>query len=82
MAVNVVRKYVGVMAEFMSDGRMLPREVIWDDGRKFIIEKVVSAKKAAELRSGGVGLRYDCMINGQEKRIYYDERKWFVECGS
>jgi hypothetical protein len=26
---------------------MLPREVIWDDGRKFIIEKVVSAKKAA-----------------------------------
>jgi hypothetical protein len=78
---GVIRKYVGVLAEFTSDGQMLPREVIWDDGRIFGIEKIVSAKKSAELRTGGLGLRFDCLISGKQKRIFFDERKWFVECG-
>lgn len=78
---GVVRKYVGVIAEFTSDGQMLPREVIWDDGRKFGIDKILSAKRSAELGTGGVGLRYDCLISGKQKRVFYDEQKWFVECG-
>lgn len=76
---GVERKYIGIMVEFTSDGRMLPREVIWGDGRKYCIDKILSAKKAAELRTGGVGIRYDCMINGREKYIFYNEWKWFIE---
>ena len=65
------RKYVNVMAEFTRDGKILPREVIWDDGRIFCIDKILSAKKAAAMKTGGVGICYDCLIKGYEKHLFY-----------
>lgn len=76
----LIRKYITVMVEFTNDGRLLPREVIWDDGRKFSIDKILSARRGMEMKTGGVGIQYACLIKGCEKHLFFDENKWFVEC--
>lgn len=72
--------YVSVTAEFSVDGRLLPRKFCWEDGRTYEIEKIKNIQRAASLRAGGVGLRYTCLIQGQEKHLYYeDHNRWFME---
>ena len=33
--------YVSVFVEHRSDGTMLPREIIWEDGQKYEIDRVI-----------------------------------------
>ena len=78
--VAIRKVYVNVMAEFTRDGRLMPRTIIWEDGKKYEIQRVKDCRRAASLRAGGVGVRYTCVINGQEKYLFYeDNNMWFVE---
>ena len=80
--------YVGVQADFREDGVMLPREITWEDGRKFPIDRVVDIRQAASLKAGGQGDRYTVIINGRESYLYFERSasltgpnigRWFVE---
>lgn len=42
--------YVKVIATFREDGLMLPREIIWEDGRHFEIDRVSSITPAASVK--------------------------------
>ena len=44
--------YVQVNVDFRSDGVMLPREIIWEDGEIFEIDKVTKICQAAAMRAG------------------------------
>lgn len=33
------KKYVEVVADFSEDGRVTPLEIIWDDGRRFLVTR-------------------------------------------
>ena len=35
------KTYVDVVVEFDVDGRMTPLEIVWEDGRRFAIDRVV-----------------------------------------
>ena len=48
---NPLKVYVGVKADFRKDGIMLPREIHWEDGRRFEIDKVTDIRQAAALRA-------------------------------
>lgn len=77
---NSNKVYVDVVAEFTKDGRLLPRSILWEDGKKFEIQRITDMRRAASLKAGGVGMRYTCIISGQEKYLYYEENNmWFVE---
>ena len=80
--------YVAVRAEFREDGVMLPREILWEDGRRFKIERVTDIRKAAARRSGGQGDRYTVHIGGCERYLFFERSpeffgyrlgRWFVE---
>ncbi len=72
--------YVQVTADFMPDGFLKPRRIVWDDGREFPIERIVDRCRAASLKAGGAGIRYTCIISGREHYLFYEENyKWFVE---
>lgn len=80
MEEQVVKKYVQVEATFTPEGKLLPMRVIWDNGRKFEIDRIKDCVRAASRKAGGAGLRYTCMIRGKETVLYYEENyKWFVE---
>ena len=72
--------YVSTAAEFSADGFLRPLWIIWEDGRRFDIDRVVHVERAASRKAGGVGLRYTVIIAGKRHHLYYEDNfKWFVE---
>ena len=55
MEQDVIKKYVQVVAKFTPEGQLLPMCVLWDDGRKFEIDRVKQCVRAASRKAGGVG---------------------------
>lgn len=68
-----------IIVEHKKDGRAVPKTILWNDGRKFSIDKVLDVRQAAALRCGGIGTRYICKICGKEVAIFDEEGKWFIE---
>ena len=63
------KKYVEVVADFSEDGRVTPLEIVWDDGRRFSVDKVVDGRWAANMKLGGRGYRYTVMVGGRERLL-------------
>lgn len=83
-----VKVYVPVKVDFRADGTMLPREITWEDGERFEIDRVSDIRPAAALRAGGQGDRYTIWINGQQSYLFFERStnlsgnvigRWFVE---
>lgn len=74
-----MRTYVNVFALFDETGRITPRAIIWNDGRRFTIDRIVRVEQKAALRSGGAGLRYHVIISGHERYLYFNDTRWFIE---
>jgi len=71
--------YVDVIARFSTEGELYPMEIIWEDGRKYEIDRITAIRKASSLKAGGAGIRYDCIINSRPARIFLEDDRWFVE---
>ena len=71
--------YVGVNAEFKPDGTLIPRSVLWEDGRVFEIDRILDVRRAASLKAGGTGIRYTVRIGSRETFLFLEEGRWFAE---
>ena len=77
---DCVKVYVDVTAEFSKDGILTPKRFVWKDGTIYEIQRVKDMRRAASLKAGGVGMRYTCVIDGQDSYLFYeDNNMWFVE---
>lgn len=74
-----MKKYVDVIAKMGADGKVMPLTIVWTDGRKFHIDRVRDVRRAASLKSGGVGDRYTIDIGGQIRFLFLDEYRWYIE---
>ena len=74
-----MKQYVSVTARFDEDGNLLPINIVWEDGRKFPIDKVTDVRYAASLKAGGAGIRYTCQIGGKERYLFLEDQRWFVD---
>ena len=74
-----MKVYVDVDAHFTRDGQLTPTSNIWEDGRRYEIDKVTQIALRASMKAGGVGIRYTCIIRGQQSYLFYEVNKWFVE---
>lgn len=74
-----IKTYVCVKAYFNTHGIIIPEVVLWDDGRRFEIDRVLDSRPCASLKGGGSGIRYTCRIRGKEAYLYLDGSRWFVE---
>jgi hypothetical protein len=70
--------YIEIIARF-KDGTIYPLFIIWHNGQKFTIDKILDIKRAAATNVGGVGVRYTCRINNKVTYIWLDDNLWFVE---
>lgn len=68
-----------IIVRHLPDGSCLPKTIIWEDGRRFDIDKVIDVRRAAALKCGGVGIRYICKICGKEIAIFDEDGYWFLE---
>ena len=71
--------YVEVVAHFSPDGRVIPEAIVWEDDRRYEIDRVTAVQKAASLKVGGHGIRYSCRIGGKETYLFREDDRWFVE---
>lgn len=78
----IQKVYVQVSAYFFADGPVLPLAVIWEDGRRFTVDRVLDIRPAASLKAGGAGMRYTVRILGKETYLFREEDRWFVEAKS
>ena len=85
---SAYKVYVGVEAEFQPDGKMLPRAVIWEDGRRYEVDKIKSIRPGYAAKAGGQGDQYDIYVNGKLTRLFFERStnlsgnvigRWFVE---
>lgn len=67
---------------------MLPREITWEDGTKYAIDRVLDIRQAAAMKAGGQGDRYTVRINGSQSYLFFERStnqtgnnlgRWFVE---
>ena len=73
------KRYVEVEATFLEDGRIVPRAVIWHDGRRFPVRAVLGVRRCASLKVGGEGVRYDVLVGHAHTFLFHEEPRWFVE---
>ena len=81
-----IKTYVPVSAIFDADGTMIPTDLIWEDERKYHIDKVLDVRQVAA-KSGGQGDRYAIRVNGRQSYLFFKRnvsfsgnniRRWFV----
>ena len=80
--------YVDVTAKFNADGLLHPTSITWEDGRRYLIDKVTDIRQAAAMKAGGQGDRYTVWINGKQSYLFFERSteltgnnigRWFVE---
>lgn len=83
-----LKVYVAVKADFREDGIMMPREITWEDGTKFEIDRILDIRQAAARKAGGQGDRYTVRIKGKQSYLFFERStnqtgnnigRWFVE---
>lgn len=73
------KEFVDVIVRFTKTGQMIPITIIWKDGKKYEIDKVLDIKIAASMKVGGQGERYNCKIMGNSTYLWLEDGIWFVE---
>lgn len=73
------RVYVKVVVEYDEAGGVRPLWIVWEDGRKFPVDRLLDVRRAAATKAGGQGIRYTCRILGRETYLFEDNGRWFVE---
>lgn len=80
--------YVDVQVAFRADGTMLPREITWEDGEKFEIDRITDIRQTAAMKAGGQGDRYTIYVHGHQSYLFFERStnltgnnigRWFVE---
>jgi hypothetical protein len=71
--------FVEITAKHDIQGNIHPLTVKWEDGRIFEVDRLLDVRKAASLKSGGMGMRYTCRICNKQVYLFNDEDKWFME---
>lgn len=80
-ASNREKRYVDVVSLTTADGRVTPLTIVWNDGRRYQIDRVTNRRQAHSLKTGGTGMRYTILVEGRQTHLWYDDYRgaWFVE---
>ncbi|MCF0115247.1 MAG: hypothetical protein HUJ56_07830 [Erysipelotrichaceae bacterium] len=76
---QLYKRYVDVICLQEKSGDIRPLWIRWEDGCNYAIDKVKNmGNRASEV--GGCGVLFLCMIQGQQRKLYYEKGvRWFIE---
>ncbi|MHB1152639.1 MAG: hypothetical protein ACYCWE_18055 [Eubacteriales bacterium] len=87
-AAKSAKVYVDVIVAFDKIGSVKPIQLVWEDGEKFDIDRVLDVRPAAAMKAGGQGDRYTIRVHGKESFLFFERNslgngsnlgRWFVE---
>lgn len=82
------KTYVSVTADFSDEGVMLPRSIVWEDGFRYEIDRVLDIRPSFAAKAGGQGDRYTITVSGKRTFLFFERTtnltgniigRWFVE---
>ena len=73
------KRYVPVVVRFGADSRLRPQIIEFDEEHRYTIDKILDVRRAACQTVGGVGDRYTVLIDGQERYLWFERDRFFVE---
>lgn len=73
------KTYVEAVVDVDPDGRERPLAIYWDDGRCFVVDRVLEVRRAASMKVGGSGTRHTVEVCGKVRHLWRDDRGWYVE---
>ena len=73
------KEYVSVEMSVDVCGRVHPTAIIWEDGKRFEIDRILDIRPSTSQKGGGIGTRFTCRIRGLERYLYWENPRWFVE---
>ena len=71
--------YVEVTARFDTEVKITPLSLLWENGTRYEIDRILDVRRAASLKAGGTGIRYTIRIGGRDSYLFYEDPRWFVE---
>jgi hypothetical protein len=76
---TLYKRYVEVISLNRLDGTLMPIYIIWEDGTRYKIDKILKIidQKASEV--GGCGRYYEIRIGRHIRHLFYERNRWFVE---
>ncbi len=77
--VGRTKRYVTVISQTDETGEVTPLTIVWEDGRRYGIDRVLDRRQAHSLKTGGTGIRYTVRVGGQATYLWYEGPRWFVE---
>ncbi|QIK57155.1 hypothetical protein G7059_04475 [Erysipelothrix sp. HDW6A] len=71
------KKYIDVVVHVNQFGDMMPLFIVFDNV-KYPIDKVLQIRNAAS-QVGGAGILYECRIQNQVRKLFFERTRWFIE---
>ncbi len=71
------KRYIDVVALINQYGEIKPLIIVFDH-QKYPIDKILDIKQAHS-QVGGSGIRYRCRIQNQERNLFLEKNRWFIE---
>lgn len=75
---KLYKRYIDVVTMINKSGELTPLMLVWDNGVKYKIDKVVEVRNAAS-QVGGCGILYRCQVGGVERNLFFERNRWFIE---
>ena len=79
---SVRKTYIDVISIQYKTGTLKPLFVVWDEKRKYAIDRVLNIRYPSDASRTQNRLQYTCMIHGCRRVLYYEDQKWYVESRS
>ena len=79
MSIQRKKRYVPVIVRFDVDGKLRPQIIGFDEEHKYVIDKILDVRRAACQTVGGVGNRYTAKVQGEERYLWLEKGRWFIE---
>ncbi len=74
--------YVDVVLAVSRTGEIRPRQIRYEDGTLYHVDRIVSVlQRSYNENVGGFGTKYTAIVRGQQCHLFHekDSGKWFVE---
>lgn len=75
---KLYKRYIDVVTMIDKSGGIVPLMLVWDNGMKYQIDKVLEVRNAAS-QVGGCGVLYRCRVGGVERNLFFERNRWFIE---
>ncbi len=71
--------YLRVIADMNPERAIMPKKIIWSDGREFDIQKITDVRRGFIKTIGELCMKYYCLIDGNFRILCLnDDMKWFT----